>query len=272
MNQVAKKTQSNIVEISNPDQFISQAIASGSGVDTLERLFGLRERWETSEARKAYFRAMQQFQSIKPTLNKSAEVSFGQGKTAYKFCPLPEIEKALKEPLADCGLSYRFENGITETMFSVTCIVSHVDGHSERTTMSAPADDSGNKNKIQGIGSTMTYLMRYTLIAAFGLTSADEDNDGRTNSDLPYQRVLQQNAHLRDIDTLRAVLGIKESLAEEDYYTACEYIYSMPEELQNALWVAPTAGGIFTTEERKTIKEGEAFLQARADYFAAKDQ
>ena len=49
--------------------------------------------------------------------------------------------------------------------------------------MSAPADSSGSKNPVQQIGSTMTYLQRYTLIGALGLTTADKDDDGRQGVD-----------------------------------------------------------------------------------------
>jgi len=46
--------------------------------------------------------------------------------------------------------------------------------------MSAKKDSSGNKNEIQARGSAITYLQRYTLIAALGISTADEDNDGQT--------------------------------------------------------------------------------------------
>lgn len=59
------------------------------------------------------------------------------------------------------------------------CIISHVDGHDESTTMSAEADTSGNKNAIQSRGSSVTYLQRYTLIGALGISTADEDVDGQ---------------------------------------------------------------------------------------------
>jgi hypothetical protein len=45
--------------------------------------------------------------------------------------------------------------------------------------MVAAPDTSGSKNAIQAIGSTVQYLMRYTFIGAFGITTADADMDGR---------------------------------------------------------------------------------------------
>jgi hypothetical protein len=250
-----------------PDQYIATAIERGSDVATLERLFDLKAKHDAAEAKKAFIKAMQEFQSIKPDLPRTQSVSFGAGKTAYNFCPLPVIEKALRDPLSTCGLSYRFENLSRDAAFGVRCVVTHRDGHSESTEMYAPADGSGNKNQIQGIGSTSTYLMRYTLIAAFALTTADEDNDGQTQSDMPYQMLLRHNEVLRD--NLEAVSSIKQSLAQNEYYDACVVFDTMTEETRTALWVAPTKGGVFTTEERAKMKSNE-FHSARLDFIAEK--
>ena len=212
---------------------------------------------------------MQHFQSIKPDLPRTQQVSFGQGNTAYNFCPLNVMEAKLRDPLTECGLSYRFENLSREGAFGVRCVVTHAAGHSEGTEMYAPADNSGNKNVIQGIGSTSTYLMRYTLIASFALTTADEDNDGATHSDMPYNRLMQHNAALRD--NLEAVAAIKQALAENDYYQAVIVLDNMSEEVRTALWVAPSKGGIFTTEER-TAMRSDKMQSARLDYIAEKQE
>ena len=84
---------------------------------------------------------------------------------------------------------------------TVTCILSHIEGHSESTTLSSIADGSGNKNSIQGIGSTVTYLERYTLTGVLGLTSADSDMDGRISMDTISEKQAE---------------GIKERLAATD--------------------------------------------------------
>jgi hypothetical protein len=47
----------------------------------------------------------------------------------------------------------------------------------------APIDQSGNKNTIQGIASTQTYMQRYSLLAITGLATVGMDNDGRGDPD-----------------------------------------------------------------------------------------
>jgi len=250
----------------SPDQFISQALSSNASVETLEKLMALKERYDAGEAKKAFISAMQAFQHQKPTLKRSSHVQYstGKGTTEYHFCSLPDIEAALREPLKECNLSYRFENITRDGAFGIRCVVTHIGGHSESTEMLAPADTSGNKNAIQGIGSTSTYLMRYTLISAFALTTADEDNDGQSNSDLPFARVLSQNSFLQNKETLAAVVNIKEALFYEDYESAAVTFNAMTSEAKNALWLAPSRGGIFTTEERAKIKS-DHFAQALRD-------
>lgn len=264
------KQDANIVTIGSPYALLESAVANGAAVETLEKLMALQERHEANEARKQFYAAMQMFQDRKPELKRSSNVNFStsKGTTNYNFCALADIEKALREPLGECGLSYRFENFSEGADIGIRCIVSHVSGHSESTSMKAPSDGSGNKNTIQAIGSTSTYLMRYTLIAAFGLTTADEDDDGATNSDLPLLTLLRHNDAVRE--NLQVIMCIKQALAENGFEEVAMYLDGMKEEVRNALWVAPTKGGIFTTEERKAIRSDE-FNAARNAYFAKKN-
>lgn len=172
-------TGSEIVQ--SPHNLLELAIEKGAGVKQLEKLMDLKERYEAQEARKAFFESMTMFQSKCPVLQKSKTVDFelnGGGTINYKYTPLGDIAKQIKKVLKDSQLSYRWEIEDNEKGITVTCIVSHKDGHNEKTTMMAQPDDSGKKNKIQQRGSTITYLQRYTLIGALGISSADEDVDG----------------------------------------------------------------------------------------------
>jgi hypothetical protein len=73
------------------------------------------------------------------------------------------------------GLSHSWDVRQEGTRIVVTCRLSHELGHSETVTMEGLADQSGNKNSIQQLGSTVSYLQRYTLKAILGLASVDDD-------------------------------------------------------------------------------------------------
>ena len=185
MNQEATKTDFQVpaVVALTPLQVLDNAIARGATPEIIEKMMTLQERWEKNEARKAFDAAMANAKAEIPVIAKNRHVGFdskkaGASRTDYKHEDLAEIARTIDPILAKHGLSYRFRtNSAPNEPVTVTCIVSHSLGHSEENTLQGPRDDTGNKNGIQQIGSTLTYLQRYTLKAALGL-AASADDDG----------------------------------------------------------------------------------------------
>lgn len=165
----------------SPADFIVQAIQSGADIDKLERLMAMKERWDKEQARKAFLDAMTDFQTECPDLRKTKRVHFetSKGSTEYHYAPLADIDRQIKGLMKKHGLSKRWEIKDNGEKIKVICLVSHRDGHTETTEMEASADMSGSKNAIQGKGSAIEYMKRYTLIGALGLTTADTDIDAR---------------------------------------------------------------------------------------------
>jgi len=75
--------------------------------------------------------------------------------------------------------SYTWAQKEVEGQIEITCIVKHVQGHYETTSLKAAKDDTGAKNNIQSIGSSVSYLKRYTLANSLGL-SVDQDDDAQS--------------------------------------------------------------------------------------------
>ena len=168
------KTDKNLTEMAvtqSPDNLIALAVETGANPEQLERLFFLKERHDANMAKTAFFEALLWFQNKAPVIEKQKK---GHN---YNYAPLPAIVSQIQPLLTECGLTYRFEQSHAQDI-SVTCVVTHILGHSERTSMEAQSDTSGSKNKVQAIGSTVSYLQRYTLIGALGITTADVDTDG----------------------------------------------------------------------------------------------
>jgi len=167
-----------------PVTLLEKAIEKGADISQLKELMDLQERWEKKEAKKAFFDALSRFQTIVPVLNKkkTAKINSQKGNYSYKYADLGSITAEIKSALNECGLSYRWEFEEKNQLMKVTCLISHRDGHTETTSMEAGKDASGAKNEIQQRGSTQTYLQRYTLIGALGLSTADDDNDGKSHS------------------------------------------------------------------------------------------
>jgi hypothetical protein len=162
-----------------PLEMIARAVADGANPETLERLMAAKERWEATEARKAFDQAIAKARSEIGPIFKSSEVRMGQGKPAYRHETLDDIEREVVPALSKYGLSYRWGTKVPDNRpdwIIVTCKVAHKDGHFEENSLAGPADTSGAKNPIQAIGSALTYLCRYTVKAALGL-SATTDTD-----------------------------------------------------------------------------------------------
>jgi len=170
-----------------PMAMLDRALSRGASVEVLEKLMALQERHDKNQARKAFDDAMASAKSEIPPIVKNRRVGFdskkqGAARTDYKHEDLGEIARTVDPILAKYGLSYRWRtDAVPNQPITVTCIVSHRFGHSEENTLSAGRDDSGNKNSIQAIGSTITYLQRYTLKAALGL-AASNDDDGAADA------------------------------------------------------------------------------------------
>lgn len=171
------KGNKGIVVQDTPGDIIRLAVDKGNvDLDKLEKVMHLQREWEAGEARKAYHCAMSDFKANPPEIDKDRTVSYGN--TKYNHASLYNVTKKISAELSKHGLSASWstkQNG----QILVTCKITHVKGHSEETTLMAAADSSGSKNAIQAIGSTITYLERYTLLALTGLATSDGDDDGQ---------------------------------------------------------------------------------------------
>lgn len=166
-----------------PSQYmplIQQSIEKGAELVQLEKLMELQERHEAIEARKAFNFAMSIFQTSLPVIERNGVVDYttSKGRTNYSYAKLEDIAKAIKPALKESGLSYRFIQEQNESQVKVTCIVTHVNGHSEESSLYSNPDISGGKDPLKAIASAISYLRRYTLTGLLGIVVGGEDDEG----------------------------------------------------------------------------------------------
>lgn len=187
MNTVAIKDEPHQVPAAplTPMGMLQIAIERGEGMEAIGKLMDFQERWERNQARKAFDAAIAGAKQEIPVVEKNRKVDFttAKGRTNYVYEDLAEIARTVDPILARHGLSYRYRSTQEGGRLSVTCIISHRDGHSEETSLTAGNDESGNKNSIQAIGSAATYLQRYTLKLALGLAASKDDDGNAAGSD-----------------------------------------------------------------------------------------
>ena len=190
------KNDVTVVRGLSPAEVIMQAVKSDTDLEKLAKAMELQERFEATQAKKAYHVAMAAFKSNPPKINKDKSVAYKE--VRYSHASLANVTEKINAELSKHGLSAAWttkQNGQVE----VTCKITHAQGHSEETTLKAGADSTGSKNSIQAIGSTITYLQRYTILALTGLATSDQDDDGKISEGEEGFITADQATHIKNM-------------------------------------------------------------------------
>lgn len=160
----------------NVEALLEKAIDAKSAVEVLERLQAMRREVRAEQSKEAFDRAMADFQSECPIIEKKK----AGARNAYRFAPLDAIVLQVRELIRKHGFSFTMSSEVSEGWVKALCKVTHESGHSEVSEFKAPVDD---KNPMmtnpQRYGGSMTFAKRYAFCNAFGILTADEDIDGQ---------------------------------------------------------------------------------------------
>jgi hypothetical protein len=192
----------------NPLAILQQAVDKGASIEQITALMGLAERWEANQARKAFGVAFAAFKAEAVNVARNVTVKDGPLKDK-KYANLCGVCDAVIPALSKHGLSHSWKLTKDEKdWMEVTCTICHVLGHCEMVAMGAAPDTGPGRNAIQARGSAKSYLERYTLLAATGLASADEDDDGAGTSNaltLAQQNLVNDILKAADIAALQNI-------------------------------------------------------------------
>jgi hypothetical protein len=199
---VAKKTEEtgSVVEarpsgVMTPMEMLNAAMERGDSIELLERLMNLNERWEKAQAKKAFLEAKAAFKAEAPTITKDKE----NKQYNSRYSSIGNVVNKVNETLSKFGLDARWDYAQEEKGVKVTCILSHVQGHSESVSLAAPPDLSGAKNPIQQIKSTTTYLKLATFEAVTGIATEEGNKDDDGNGAGTAYITEEQEAKIRDL-------------------------------------------------------------------------
>jgi len=153
----------------------------------MKDMLAVQKEYDEMQAEKLFNVALANFKAEDILLVKDAKVKYASTKSPtgfveYDHATLGNIIRVAVPYMSKHGLSHRWKTSQSEGgMVEVTFVLTHIAGHSEKTTLKAGKDDTGGKNNIQQVSSTITYLERYTFLAGTGLAVEDQnDNDGQT--------------------------------------------------------------------------------------------
>lgn len=187
-----------------PMEMVGKALEMGVSADILKQMMDLRDREEARNAKLSFTKAVAAAKAEIRPIMKTREVDYtpqGKQRVNYRHEDLAGIEEQVSPILTKHGLHYRFEsdNG-PDRPLTITCVLEHDDGYSTRTPLSASADSSGGKNSLQAIASAATYLQRYTLKLALGLSVSHDDDGAKSDEKAPTAVITEaQTSIIREL-------------------------------------------------------------------------
>ena len=168
------------VELRPMQEIISEALAKGQSLETLERLMGIKERFEANEARKAFASSFAIVQSKITAVIKTKN----NPQTHSKYADLGDILVSAKPIYTQEGFSVIFYEGDTAAQNAVRIYadVLHNAGHKETYHLDIPLDGVGiqgnpNMTKIHGKSSSVSYGRRYLMCMIWNIPTQDEDGN-----------------------------------------------------------------------------------------------
>ena len=176
---------------SRPDSILAIIAAAARdpqvNVETMRALLDMKRELDKLDAEHAFNEALTRLQPKLPRIKKNGSIDLGRGKP-LKFAKYEDIDKAIRPLLTAEGLSLSFTSEPAPSGVLMTGILSHVQGHSRRSTMQLPADQGPGRNSLQAIGSSHSYGKRYLVCDMLNIITEGADDDGNKAEPLGDER------------------------------------------------------------------------------------
>lgn len=246
------KAELPIVPSRDPAALLELAIEKNVDVNQLEKLMALYERWQNGEKEKEVNRDLAEFREECPPIEKNKEVKKSNGDLLYRYASLDNIIDTVRPVLKKHGFTFDFDTERAEDgALNVTCFLRHRSGFTRKSTFPVPAIQGSHTNQAQDEGSKTTFGRRYALQNVLGI-SPEDDDDGQAAMPENLVWLVKHNDVVRE--NLQSILAIKDALAVEDEDAAAEVVAEMSKPDWDTLWRAPRSGGMWTTQEKATMK------------------
>lgn len=191
----------------DPLAIIASAAQNNLDVDTLRAMLEMRRELKAEQAREQFLAALSAFQSEVPRIEKTKQVKDKQGRPRYSYAPLDSIIEQVKPYLKKHGFSYTMKPVQEEAgSFTARLQIHHASGHQEETSFTVPIDPEAYMNAPQKVGSARTFAMRYAFCNAFGILTADQDDDANIDagSVVAHTATIQSLTEADSLETLQA--------------------------------------------------------------------
>lgn len=170
-------------------------------IETVEKMIDLQERILKRNAEQAFASDFAAMQCELPRIARNGQIDIkkdGRLIQSTKFAKLEDINDGIRPTLQKYGFGVSFSIEQAQGSITVTAKLLHKLGHSEKTSITLPIDNSGSKNSVQGNGSTVSYGKRYAMSALLNISTGDDLDGAEPES----KRLLSDD----QIDSLRLAL------------------------------------------------------------------
>lgn len=180
----------------NLSQDLIEKLASNPDVslEKLEAILSMQENQVNKDNVAAFNKA---FSALQCELPEIEEKTKGHN---YKYAAFEDINRIVKPILKKHGFALSFRTDHKEKEVAVTAILMHESGHNEQTTIMLPHENSGSKNGVQAVGSTVSYGKRYTMLSILNISTCGEDTDGVGDMFISEDLVLDLQERLAEVD------------------------------------------------------------------------
>lgn len=171
-------------------------------VSKMEKLLEMYERISAKNAEVAFNAGMKAAQEEMPRILRNKQ----NQQTNSRYADLEQVNAAIVPVYTKHGFSLSFGTADCPIAghFRITCLVSHVAGHSRSYQADVPADMTGmkgnqNKTATHGFGSTMSYGRRYLTLLVFNITLTNEDTDGNKGETVSDEQIANIQALMEEV-------------------------------------------------------------------------
>src|SRR5262245_22092844 len=153
---------------------VIERLAVNPDVDVvkLEKIIELQERILRYQAEAEFNAAFSRMQPNIPTIIEKAKTDKGT------YAPLEDIIEKVRPVLAAHGFSLGFQTEWPDKQTVKVIGILTRGTHARRSEFQAGADQSGSKNAIQALASSVSYGKRYTTKDLLCIVTRGEDDDG----------------------------------------------------------------------------------------------
>lgn len=215
------------IEPSNLLEVIAKAVANPKvDVEKMKSLLAMHKEIVADQRKVAFGAALQRLQAKCPQIEKDGRIIV-KGVERSRYSKLETIDEAVRPLLSEEGFAFSFNTDSKDAkLFTITCTLTHREGHSETKSLMLPIDAMQYRSDLQSISSTVSTARRQLIKLWLNIIEKGEDLDGAQLEPITEEQARELNTLMKDVkaDTKRFLEYMQvdslESILRRDYTKA----------------------------------------------------